>query len=57
MYFVFNTNEATGYLFKSRFRWLAKVIAHIVGAPYDYSTRPMSVEEFNRLTLDANGLA
>lgn len=57
MYFVFNTNEATGYLFKSRFRWLAKVIAHIVGAPYDYSTRPMTVEEFNRLTWDANGLA
>lgn len=57
MYFVFNTNEATGYLFKSRFRWPTKVIAHIVEAPYDYSSRPMSVEEFNRLTLDANGLA
>lgn len=57
MYFVFNTNEATGYLFKSRFRWLARVVCHIAGAPFDYSTRPMSVEEFNRLTWDANGLA
>lgn len=57
MYFVFNTNEATGYLFKSRFRWLARVVCHVAGAPYDYSSRPMSVEEFDRLTLDANGLA
>lgn len=57
MYFVFDAREATGYLFKTRFRWLAKVIAHIVGAPYDYSSHPMTVEEFDRLTWDANGPA
>lgn len=58
MYFVFDAREATGYAFKTRFRWLARVVCHFAGEWFDYSTYPMTKEEFGRLTWDdVGGLA